>query len=81
MKLNGDADADAGVTVPPPLSVMVTLVALPPKVFPVTVTAVIPQVLPETDPRVRSGGFTQPQLTEKSSPVVVQPDELRTVMV
>lgn len=81
VKLNGDAEADAGVTVPPPFSEIVTLVALPPKVFPVTVTAVIPQVLPEFDPRVRSGGLTQPQLTEKSSPAVVQPDELRTVIV
>ena len=68
------------LTAPPPFSVIVTLVALPPKVFPVTVTAVIPHVLPDVADSVRSGGFTHPQLTENSGPVVVQPDELRTVI-
>ena len=81
MKAKGDAAADPGVTVPPPFSVIVTLVALPPKVLPLTVTAVIPQVLPEAAPSVTSGGLTQPQLTEKMDPVVVQPEELRTVIV
>ena len=37
---------DMGKTVPAPFSVIVTLVALPPKVFPLTVSVVIPQVLP-----------------------------------
>ena len=81
MKANGDAVEDAGVTVPPPFSVIVTLVALPPKVFPLTVTAVIPQVLPVVVPSVSSGGLMQPQLTVNSGPMVVHPDVLRTVIV
>ena len=72
--------ADVGVTDPPPFSLIVTRVALPPKVFPVTVTAVIPHVLPEVADRFNRGGLTQPQLTEKSVPVVVQPEELRAVI-
>lgn len=81
MKEKGEVDEDAGVTVPPPFSVMVTLVALPPKVFPLTVTAVTPHVLPEVAGRVTRGALTHPQLTEKVMPVVVHPEELRTVMV
>lgn len=81
VKANGDVAEVGGVTVPPPFSVIVTLVALPPKELPLTVTAAKPQVLPDVAPSVRSGGLTQPQLTEKGSPVVVQPDELRTVIV
>ena len=81
MKAKGDAVADNGVTAPPPFSVIVTLVALPPKVLPLTVTAVMPQVLPAVAPSVRSGGLMQPQLTEKREPVFVQPEELRTVIV
>lgn len=81
MKEKGEAEEDAGVTVPPPFSVMVTLVALPPKVFPLTVTAVTPHVLPEAAVNVNRGGLTQPQLMEKVVPVVVHPEELRTVMV
>ena len=67
-----------GLTEPPPFSVMVTLVALPPNEFPVTVTAVIPHVLPVVAPRVSRGGLTQPQLTENSGPVVTHSDEFRT---
>ena len=37
---------EAGLTVPAPFSVIVTLVALPPKVLPLTVTGVEPQVFP-----------------------------------
>ena len=81
MKLNGDTVAETGVTDPPPFSEIVTLVALPPKVFPVTVIGVIPQVLPDVAPRVSSGGVTQPQLTENSGPVVEHPEVLRTVTV
>jgi hypothetical protein len=73
--------ADKGVTTPPPFSVIVTLVALPPKVLPLTVTAMMPHVLPAVDPSVRSGGLIQPQLTENRAPVVVQPEELRTLIV
>ena len=79
MKEKGEVDEDAGVTVPPPFSVIVTFVALPPKVLPLTVTGVIPQVLPEVAPRVNSGGFAQPQLTENSGPMVVHPEEFLTV--
>ena len=35
-----------GLTVPAPFSVIVTLVALPPNVFPLTTIGVIPQVFP-----------------------------------
>ena len=81
MKEKGEVVEDAGVTDPPPFSVIVTVVALPPKVLPVTVTAVVPQVLPAMADSTTSGGLTHPQLTEKVVPVVVQPDELRTVIV
>ena len=64
MKLNGDVVEVVGVTVPPPFSVMVTLVALPANVLPLNVTAVTPQVLPEVAPSVRRGGLIHPQLTE-----------------
>ena len=81
MNEKGETDEDAGVTVPPPFSVIVTLVALPPKVLPLTVTAVMPQVLPALAESVTRGGLAQPQLTENVAPVVVQPEELRTVIV
>ena len=58
-----------------------TLVAPPPKVLPATVTAAVPQVLPPVAERVTEGGLAQPQFTEKVVPVVVHPDELRTVIV
>lgn len=64
MKLKGEVEEVVGVTVPPPFSVMVTLVALPPKVFPLNVTAVMPQVLPEVAASVRRGGLAHLQLTE-----------------
>jgi len=63
------------------LSVIVTLVALPPKVFPLTVTGVTPQVLPEEADRVTIGALVQPQLMEKVVPVAVHPEALRTVIV
>jgi hypothetical protein len=78
--LKGEAVAEVGVTEPPPFSVIVTLVALPPKVFPVTVIAVTPHVLPDVADSVRRGGLTHPQLIENSVPAVVHPDELRTVI-
>jgi len=37
---------DEGLTVPAPFSVIVTLVALPPKVLPLTVTDAVPHVFP-----------------------------------
>jgi hypothetical protein len=42
----GDTDDEVGLTVPPPFSVIVTLVALPPKVFPVSTAGVTPHVDP-----------------------------------
>ena len=81
MKLNGEAVLEAGVTVPPPFSVIDTLVALPPNVLPLTVTGEVPHVLPLVALRVTAGGLTHPQLTENVDPVVVHPEELRTVTV
>jgi len=81
VKANGDVVDEAGVTAPPPLSLIVTLVALPPNVLPLTVTAVSPQVDPDVAPRVSRGGVAQPQLTENSGLVVVQPEEFRAVTV
>ena len=71
----------AGFTVPAPFSVIVTLVALPPKVLPLTVTGVVPHVLPLMLLSVTVGGFTHPHDTEKLTPVVVHPDEFITVIV
>jgi hypothetical protein len=72
---------DVGLTVPEPFSVIVTLVALPPKVLPLTVTGVVPQVLPLVLLKVRLGGFAHPHETGKLAPVVVHPDEFLTVIV
>lgn len=55
---NGRVVEDAGLTEPEPFSVIVTLVALPPKVFPLTVTGVVPQVLPLMLLNVIVGGLT-----------------------
>jgi hypothetical protein len=52
---------------------MVTLVAVPPKLFPVTVTAVVPHVLALLLLKVIVGGFIHPQETAKRDPVVVHP--------
>jgi hypothetical protein len=78
---NGFVPVVNGLTVPAPFSVIVTLVALPPKVLALIVTAVVPHVLPllllsETD-----GGFAHPHDTEKLTPVVVHPDGFLTVIV
>lgn len=81
VKLNGEALADAGVTVPAPLSVIVTLEALPPNVFPLTVTDVVPQVLPELLLSINVGGFAHPHDTEKDEPVDVHPEAFLTVIV
>ena len=78
---NGDVDEFTGLTVPAPFSVIVTLVALPPKVLFVTVTGEVPQVEPLELPRVKVGPLTHPHDTSKLLPVVVQPAELRTVIV
>jgi hypothetical protein len=73
VKANGDTIDDTGFTVPAPLSVMVTLVAVPPKVLPLTVTGAIPQVLPVKLPSVSAGGLIHPHDTTKIVPTVVQP--------
>ena len=78
---NGDAFADGGLTLPAPLSVIVTSVALPPKVLSVTVTGVVPQVLPLTLLNAKVGPLTQPHDTSKLAPVVVQPSGVLTVIV
>ena len=81
MNENGDEPADAGFIVPAPFSVIVTLVALPPKVFPLTVTGVVPHTLPLRLVSVRAGGLAHPQFTLKLLPVVVHPDAFLTVIV
>jgi hypothetical protein len=70
-----------GVTVPAPFSVIVTCVALPPKVLPLTVTGVVPQVLPALLLNDKVGGLAHPHDTENGLPVFVQPDEFLTVIV
>jgi len=49
---------DPGLTVPEPFSVIVTFVALPPKVLPDTVTGVRPHVFPKVLLRDTVGLFT-----------------------
>jgi len=72
-KANGVVLVEAGIKLPAPFSVKVTLVALPPKVLPLTVTAVIPHVLPPLLLNVTLGGLAQSHDTEKTGPVVVHP--------
>jgi hypothetical protein len=74
VKENGDVPADVGLTEPAPFSVIVTFVALPPKVFPFTDTEVVPHVLPLVELRVTTGGFMHGQDTEKPAPVEVHKD-------
>jgi hypothetical protein len=54
-KENGDTVEEEGLTEPPPFSVIVTLVALPPNVFPETVTAAVPHVVPVLLERTNNG--------------------------
>ena len=78
---NGDVFTKDGLTEPVPFSVMVTLVALPPKVLSLTVIAVVPHVLPPVLLSVTVGGFAHPHVTSKLFPVVVHPDAFLTVIV
>jgi hypothetical protein len=80
-KEKGDTLVEEVNKVPEPLPVIITLVALPPKVLPLTVTAAVPHVLPLVLFRVKVGGFAHPQETEKGAPVVVHFDAFITVMV
>lgn len=81
VKEKGEDVTVPGLTVPPPSSVIVSCVALPPKRLPVTVTAAVPHIVPVVDERVMDGPFTQPQATANSGPVVVHPALFRTVIV
>ena len=69
-----------GLTLPAPFSVIVTLVALPPKVLLLTVIGVVPQVLPLVLLKVTVGAFAQPQFTGTIS-LLVHPAALLTVNV
>ncbi len=63
MKSNGVVLVDMISKLPSPLWLRLTLVALPPKVFPLTVTASVEQVLPLIELKLKVGGLVQPQLT------------------
>jgi hypothetical protein len=80
VKVKGFVLDEVGLTVPAPFSVIETLVALPPNVFPLIVTGVIPQVFPLLLLKVTVGWLTHPQSTWKTAPVVVHPDEFLTDM-
>jgi hypothetical protein len=56
--VNGEVVAEVGETVPLPFSVIVTLVALPPKVFPVTENTATPHVVPVVPLSLRVGLLT-----------------------
>jgi hypothetical protein len=77
----GDVLAEAGVIVPSPFSVIVTLVALPPNVFPLIVTGDMPQVFPVMVLSDTVGPLTHPHDTVKTLPVVVHPAAFLTVIV
>jgi hypothetical protein len=64
---------DPGFTDPDPSSVIVTEVALPPKVFPATVTGMVPHVLPLIEPSKTAGGFKHGHNTSKIAPMVTHP--------
>lgn len=81
MNENGEELAEEGLTDPAPFSVIVTVMALPPKVFPLTVTGIVPHTLPLRLLSVKVGGLTHPQFTLKLLPVVVHPDAFITVIV
>jgi hypothetical protein len=80
-KANGVVLVEAGITVPPPFSVIVTPVALPPKVLLLTVTDVVSHVLPAVLLSVTVGGLIHPHETEKIVPVAVHPYEFLAVIV
>lgn len=63
VKLNGEELALPGFTLPKPLWLRLTAVALPPKVLALTVIGVMPQVDPAFEPRVTTGLLAQPQFT------------------
>ena len=81
MNEKGEVVEEAGLIVPDPFSMIVTLVALPPNIFPLTVTGEIPQVLPLIDVSDSVGGLAHPHDTRKLAPVTVHPPEFFTVIV
>lgn len=81
MNENGEELAEEGLNVPAPFSVIVTVVALPPNVFPLTVMGVVPHTFPLKLLSNKVGGLTHPQLTLKLLPVFVHPDKFITVIV
>jgi len=70
----------AGEMAPSPLVVIVTLVALPPKVLPLMLTADATHVVPDVLLNTSTGPLTQPQSTANEDPVLVHPAEFRTVI-
>jgi hypothetical protein len=70
---NGDVVEESGVNIPEPFFVNITLVALPPNVFPEIVTALVPHVLPLVELRKTAGGLIHPHDTTKVLPVFVHP--------
>lgn len=80
MNAKGDAAAEVIFNDPKPFSVIVTAVALPPKVLLLTVTGVRPQVLPLILLRVNVGVLTHPHETLKSVPRVVHPAAFLTII-
>jgi hypothetical protein len=81
VNVNGDVLNIAGLTEPSPFSVIVTLVALPPKVFPVTIKGAVPQVLLLVLLSVTTGPSTHPHDTLKVIPVEVHPETFLTVII
>lgn len=81
MKEKGEESLDENVTLPSPLWPMDTDVALPPKVLSLRVNDEVPHVLPAVPSKLSVGPFTQSHEISKLLPVVVQPEELRTVSV
>ena len=71
VKLKGDVVVEAGVRIPSPAVVIVTVLAFR-NVLPLTVIGDVPQVLPDVAESVREGGVAQPQATLKELPAVVQ---------
>jgi hypothetical protein len=80
VKENGEVFEDPGDTVPAPFSVIVTEVALPPKLFPATTIGSNPHWLSLSELSTKTGPFTHPQLTVNIVPVVTHPSVFLTVM-
>jgi hypothetical protein len=80
VKEKGDEFAEVGLTVPSPFSVIVTLVALPPNVFPVIVIGDIPHVDPFMAVNNTAGPFIQLQFTVNVFPAAIHPSEFLIVI-